>query len=117
MALFNMLKTTFRNLLIGPATIRYPFVQKPTFEATRGRLDITISDCIFCGICQKKCPTHAISVVKTEKSWTVDRFSCITCGACVEACPKKCIWLSQKHGQAILASDKSKSLEKFTQNA
>ncbi|GHU49092.1 hypothetical protein FACS1894127_1390 [Clostridia bacterium] len=56
--------------------------------------------CIFCGICQKKCPQSALSVSRAKKnkdtgelegenSWKVDMEACIRCGICLDACPKK----------------------------
>ncbi|MFR3273633.1 MAG: 4Fe-4S binding protein [Slackia sp.] len=43
--------------------------------------------CILCGICEKRCPTAAISVVKKEGSGP-STVSCVQCGTCVRECPK-----------------------------
>jgi ech hydrogenase subunit F len=58
---------------------------------TKGHVSNEIKDCIFCGICEKRCPTHAITVSKEDESWTIDNFACIQCISCVRSCPKKCL--------------------------
>ena len=92
MSLFSLAKTAIRSIFIKPATMKYPFGPKRAYYAnTRGRIVNNIEECIFCGICQKKCPTRALTVIKEEKTWKIDRMKCITCGSCVEHCPKKCL--------------------------
>jgi len=86
-----MAKTIMRSLFQKPATLRYPFEPMPKDPLVRGHIAIDINDCIFCGLCAKKCPTHAITVEKSEKSWEIARFQCVLCGACTEVCPKKCL--------------------------
>ncbi|MBF0208074.1 MAG: 4Fe-4S binding protein [Oligoflexia bacterium] len=74
-----------------PFTIRYPFEKKELAALHRGHISIEIKKCIYCGMCQKKCPTAAIAVSRPEKSWSIDRLFCITCNSCVEVCPTKCL--------------------------
>lgn len=97
MCLLGMTKTVLKNLFSRPATERYPFVAKEFAPDARGKVDIEIEKCIYCGICQRKCPTAAIIVTKDPKQWTVDRMRCISCNACVEVCPKKCLALDTKY--------------------
>ncbi len=108
MTIFSMLKTTIVNLFSKPATILYPFVQKTVYDATRGKIGIEVEKCIFCSLCQKKCPTAAISVLKSESSWTIERLRCITCGACVDACPKKCLIMTHERSEPVLGSSSKK---------
>ncbi len=86
-----MLKTVLRNLVTGPATRLTP---RDPFAGTRGQIDVEISQCIFCGLCQRKCPADALSVNRVARSWTLDPDRCIICGLCADACPKKCIEIS-----------------------
>lgn len=45
--------------------------------------------CIGCKICEKNCPTGAITV--TDNCAAIDNTKCINCGVCAEKCPKKII--------------------------
>lgn len=93
----NLFNNMFRNLFSRPATRLYPFVKREPPAGTRGHLDIEIGKCIFCGLCEKRCPSNAIAVVKDPKSWTLNPYSCIVCNACLEVCPKKCLVMKTQH--------------------
>jgi len=69
----------------------YPIRPREWTERTRGRIEIEIEDCIFCGICARKCPTDALVVDRDAKSWAIARMGCIQCSCCVEVCPKDCL--------------------------
>lgn len=97
MCLMGMTKTVLKNLFSRPVTEQYPFVARDHVAKTRGKVDIEIEKCIYCGICQRKCPTAAIVVTKEPKAWTIDRMRCISCNACVEVCPKKCLELNVQY--------------------
>ena len=97
MCLLGMTKTVLKNLFSRPVTERYPFVAKEFVAGARGKVDIEIEKCIYCGICQRKCPTAAITVTKDPKAWSINRMACISCNACVEVCPKKCLKLNVKY--------------------
>ena len=84
-------KMVLGSLFKKPATKMYPVRPAVWMERTRGHIEIVIEDCIFCGICQKKCPTDAITVDRAAKSWAIQRMGCIQCSCCVEVCPKKCL--------------------------
>lgn len=91
MSILSITKTLFKSLFHGPYTDPYPIIKKPAFEDARGSVTIDIDTCIFCSICQKRCPTGAIVVNKAEGSWEIDRLKCIQCSYCVKVCPKKCL--------------------------
>ena len=92
-----------------PATRLYPFEKREPFPGTRGHVGIDINACTFCTLCQKRCPTGAINVKRTEKTWEIDRLKCIVCAACVEACPKKCISMENTYSAAQV----NRSIESF----
>ncbi|MBF0299311.1 MAG: 4Fe-4S dicluster domain-containing protein [Oligoflexia bacterium] len=83
----NIISALFKK----PFTVKYPFEKLELSDKHRGHIEIEVDKCIFCGICEKKCPAKAIIVTKTDQSWEIDRLSCITCNACVDVCPKKCL--------------------------
>jgi len=51
-----MTKTLIKSIFHGPYTVRYPLEKKEPFPASRGRIEINIQDCIFCGLCARRCP-------------------------------------------------------------
>lgn len=69
----------------------YPVIPREYNEKTRGQIAIDEPNCILCGICDKKCPTDAISVSKEDRTWTINRMQCIQCLCCVDVCPKQCL--------------------------
>lgn len=77
-----------RSLFGKPATLMYPVKPAKITEATRGHMTIDVDTCIFCGICQKKCPTNAITVDRKGRVWSIERMKCIQCNACAVNCPK-----------------------------
>ncbi len=98
MRLFVMARTAIMSMVKRPATRKYPFGPRRKFyKNSRGRIDQNIEKCVFCGLCEKKCPTHAITVVRDEKTWKIDRMKCMTCGYCVEVCPVKCLSMENEY--------------------
>lgn len=84
-------KTIIRSLFKKPATLMYPVIPRAWQDRTRGHIENQINACIFCGICQRKCPTGCILVDKGKRTWTIARMQCIQCSNCVEVCPTKCL--------------------------
>ena len=86
MALAGFNKTVLSNLFSTPKTRK---VEKEYPAGTRGHVENDMDLCILCGLCSIKCPTHAITVDKNEKTWSIRPMSCIQCRCCVDNCPKK----------------------------
>jgi len=104
--MFDMLGSIFKNLTTKPATRNYPFSTREMSKTTRGCISGIDSDaCIYCGICQRKCPSDAIKVDKANRTWELETFRCIVCGECVTACPKKCIYMDNKHATSSTKKD------------
>lgn len=91
MAIMDFTKFALKNLFSKPATKNYPAVPRDYPERSRGHIEIQIDDCIMCGMCQRKCPSGAITVDRAAKTWTIERMGCVQCANCVEGCPKKCL--------------------------
>lgn len=84
-------KMTLSSIFKKPETVQYPAQTRPVPEGLKGHIENNIQDCIFCGICEKRCPAGALSVNKDEKTWSINVFRCVQCGSCVRECPKKCL--------------------------
>ena len=97
MSILRMSKTLLKNLFHGPYTVLYPVKKKETYQRTRGSIGITIEDCIFCGMCERRCPTGAIKTDKAKTEWSIQRMKCIQCGYCCEVCPKKCLTMENQY--------------------
>lgn len=92
--MFDMIRNVMKSLFAGPATRMYPQEKRAPFADARGQVvGIDASVCIFCGLCQRKCPAIAITVDKPTKTWTLNPYKCVVCGVCEEVCPKKCLHL------------------------
>lgn len=91
-----MLRSVLGNLFKKPATVGYPLAPKIVRPTARGHIAIAIDQCIFCGLCVRKCPTGALTVARPEKRWSIRRFECVLCGGCVECCPKKCLTMARE---------------------
>lgn len=57
----------------------------------RGYLRVDTGKCACCGICRKKCPSKAITVIASTKEWRVDDEKCIRCGHCTRRCPNRAL--------------------------
>ena len=91
MGLMEFSKQVIKNLLSKPATSSYPFQPKQYPEASRGHIEIDIDSCIFCGMCQRKCMSGAITVDRATKTWSIERMGCVQGGDCTIGCPKSCL--------------------------
>lgn len=58
--------------------------------------------CIGCGLCEKKCPVHAIKIENKKPVWIKER--CVMCLRCLHICPTFSIQRgknTKKHGQYL----------------
>ena len=100
MQIFTITGMIMRSLFGKPATLMYPVVPREYPQGNRGHIEIAIEDCIFCGICQRKCPSDAITVDRAAKVWEIERLRCVACSSCSEACPKKCLVMKSGYSPA-----------------
>lgn len=91
MSLIPITKTILKSLFQKYSTLAYPFKPMPKDPLVRGQISIEINKCTFCGMCSRKCPTHAIEVTRNDRSWEISRFHCIQCNECASVCPAKCL--------------------------
>jgi formate hydrogenlyase subunit 6/NADH:ubiquinone oxidoreductase subunit I len=100
-----MIKTVLKAGFSKPATRRYPFEKREPIKDSRGALSYDKTNCTYCMICEKKCPTNAITVDRPGRVWTLNRFRCISCNACCEACPQDCLVLKAEHNTVRLTNE------------
>ena len=95
----TLFKRTMMRIFQRPFTRAYPFTTRAPFADARGHITMDPDACIYCGICQKRCPSNAIVVSRkpNPNRWTFDPHACIVCGDCVTACPKRCITMQTAH--------------------
>jgi formate hydrogenlyase subunit 6/NADH:ubiquinone oxidoreductase subunit I len=92
-----LVRNLLRNLVSRPVTRLYPAERRAPIAGTRGALENEIEKCVFCGLCQKRCPAEALAVTRKPNSWTLQPYACILCGYCVEVCPRKCLFFRAEH--------------------
>ncbi|MEM0342716.1 MAG: CBS domain-containing protein [Thermoplasmata archaeon] len=101
----SMVRNALKNLFSKPATRRYPAEPVVLPKGERGRVVYDMSKCIFCGLCEKRCPTNAITMDKANKRQSVSRAKCIACGVCVESCPTDAIEMRPEYAPPALAPE------------
>jgi ech hydrogenase subunit F len=95
--MLDFIPVVLKNVFSKPATRNYPSVSRAPYDKQRGHIRIDIDNCIFCGMCGRKCPAAAITVTRAQRSWSIDRFQCVMCGSCSESCPKKCLHIDAEY--------------------
>lgn len=89
--MLDFIPVVIKNAFSKPATRNYPAVKRMPCKGQKGHIVIDIDNCIFCGMCTRKCPVGALKVDRVKRTWEIDRFQCVMCAACSESCPKKCL--------------------------
>jgi formate hydrogenlyase subunit 6/NADH:ubiquinone oxidoreductase subunit I len=80
------LPEALKNLLREVFTRRYP-KEKPVLpHGFRGKLMHYPEKCIYCGMCERNCPSNCIHVDNKKKVWSHDIGQCLFCEQCVETC-------------------------------
>lgn len=117
MSFLPMAGTAIKNLFSRPATRLYPFATRAPFAGTRGNISIEFAQCIFCGMCARRCPAHAIAVSREKKEWRMDRLSCVICANCVAVCPKKCLRLEGEAAKSVPSARRLEQTETHSAEA
>ncbi|MCE5263172.1 MAG: 4Fe-4S dicluster domain-containing protein [Deltaproteobacteria bacterium] len=108
MPVFTIGEMILRSLFGRPATRMYPAVRRDYAEGSRGHIEVAIDECIFCGLCQRRCPSQALSVNREAREWEIDRLRCVSCNFCVEVCPKNCLAIEKGYSAAASSREPEK---------
>ena len=76
----------------GPGNGEFSRVLPPSFWQYRSftsRFYVEQDKCVSCGLCEKKCPVHAIELREGCPVWIKER--CEMCSSCINNCPKEAI--------------------------
>lgn len=82
----KLLGEALRNLFRKPFTRKYPKVKPEIPRDFRGKVLHYPERCIYCGLCEKYCPSGAIQVDIRRKIWSYDWGRCTFCAQCQETC-------------------------------
>lgn len=88
-----------------PATELYPLVRPRLPSGFRGKIGFSAERCTGCRLCERDCPSNAISIVEVGKKRfraEVDLSRCIYCAQCVDSCRRGAIQLGSDFELAAL---------------
>jgi ech hydrogenase subunit F len=94
-----MTTSVFKALFSRPDTVKYPAGASTVPEGNRGKVVWDMQKCIWCRLCEKNCPTKAISTDKVAKTQSIARLRCIQCRTCVDICPTNTISMLSEHAK------------------
>jgi formate hydrogenlyase subunit 6/NADH:ubiquinone oxidoreductase subunit I len=66
-------------------------------QGNRGKVVWDMQKCIWCRLCEKNCPTKAITTDKVGKTQSITRVRCIQCRTCADVCPTNTISMLTEH--------------------
>jgi len=114
LGLLNGLRITFRNMMRGPITVKYPYERLELPERARWAVGPKYFEdgspkCTACMTCVRVCPDHILALeveTREDKTKHIQHFdyeigACMMCGLCVEACPFDAIEMTQDYELAV----------------
>lgn len=69
------------------------------------RKEFVRENCVYCGACERACPSGAIQVTREEREIVFTQDKCLSCKNCVTACPRGA-WQKRQEGYAIFVGGK-----------
>ena len=97
--LLKGLAVTGKHWIKREITEQYPEQRPDLPPASQGFFDYDVTKCIACGLCERACPNHVITVEsekneegkKVVTAYKMQVEYCLFCGLCIEACPPKAL--------------------------
>jgi formate hydrogenlyase subunit 6/NADH:ubiquinone oxidoreductase subunit I len=97
----SMLTSILKSLFSRPDTVKYPKGESPVPPGNRGKVVWDMQKCIYCRLCEKNCPTKAITTDKAGKTQSIKRLRCIQCRTCVDVCPTNTISMLTEYAKPV----------------
>ncbi len=104
----SIIREACRSLFGKKATLGYPYRDRGSLhipDGFRGKMALKRELCIGCTICEKDCPSSAITIAVDQKGkrpvFYLDK--CMFCGQCQESCPTKAISFTKEFENAALS--------------
>ncbi|MBC7327977.1 NADH-quinone oxidoreductase subunit I [bacterium] len=111
LTLWSVLKSlwiTFLYFWRKKVTVQYPEEKREHPPRYRASVDVDVSKCIACGICQRVCPSDVIEIevwkikeddkeVRKPRNFNLNLGRCMVCGLCAEYCPTGAIRMTQEY--------------------
>jgi formate hydrogenlyase subunit 6 len=88
-----------KNLFSRPFTRRYPKEKVEPLGHFRGVVEYYPEKCIGCRMCERYCPSDAITFHEKGKI-DFDMGKCVFCGLCADVCPADAITITKKFEMA-----------------
>ena len=101
----KMAGEVLRHVARKPATVLYPSVRVEMPAGFRGKIVFHAERCTGCKLCEKDCPSHAITINKVgDKRFEAvfDLDHCIYCAQCVDSCNRHSLEASREFELAAL---------------
>lgn len=97
----SILRVITRNLLRGPATVRFPD-RAPVAAGYRGPVTFEPARCLACGLCAYVCVSEAITGTQgaTAYGWGYEPARCTFCARCVDHCPGRALSMAAEPAPA-----------------
>ncbi|EPR37394.1 4Fe-4S ferredoxin iron-sulfur binding domain-containing protein [Desulfovibrio sp. X2] len=108
--MFDFLKILAGNVVKGPSTDPFPFVEAKTPARFRGKVHMNPALCVGCAICRHVCAGAAIHIEERPDGSGYDfalwHNTCALCGLCRHYCPTGAISMSNDWHNAHPQSEK-----------